>query len=35
MGSQLMVNLCFIGKLDKCEVTISYSKYTLISKQIN
>ena len=35
MGSQLLVKLCYSGKLDKREVTISYSKYTWIVKQIN
>ena len=34
MGSLLLGNLCSIGKLDKCDFTISYSKYTLIYKQI-
>ena len=30
-----MVNLFSSGKLDKCQVTISYRKYTWISKNIN
>ena len=35
MGSQLMWNLWLTVKLDKCEVAITYIKYTWISKQIN
>ena len=30
-----MGDLWYSGKLDKCKVSIIYSKYTLISKQIN
>ena len=35
MGGELMGNLSPSGKLDKSVVTISHSKYTLISKHIN
>ena len=27
MGIELMEKICASGKLDKCEITISYSKY--------
>ena len=35
MGSQLQRNLCTRGKFGMFKFTISYRKYTLISKQIN
>ena len=34
-GSKLMGNLWSSGKMDKCKVTISFRKYTWVSKQIN
>ena len=35
MGSQVLVKLRAIDILDKCEVTISYRKYTQIYNKIN
>ena len=35
MGSQILENLCYSEKLDKCEVNIRYRKYTWIFKRIN
>ena len=35
MGIKILVNLCSSGKLYKCEVTISYSKCTWITKKTN
>ena len=35
MGSQILLNLFYSDKLDKCKVTIRYSNYTWIAKHIN
>ena len=35
MVGQLLVNLCYSKQIYKCEVTITYNKYTLISNYIN
>ena len=35
IGNQILGNLFYSGKLDKCRVNIRYRKYTWIDKQIN